>query len=99
MRRRAAEREEFSRTLRLRLTVMALLVTAGFISMIWRLYSVQVLGHERYRRLAADMHTSSEKVYGYRGDILTRDGVILARDVINYELGLDPTAAFLASHA
>ncbi len=91
MRRRAAEREGFSRTLRLRLTVIALLVTAGFISMTWRLYSVQVLGHERYRRSATDMHTSSEKVYSYRGDILTRDGVILARDVINYEVGIDPT--------
>ena len=91
MRRRAAEREGFSRTLRLRLTVIALLVTAGFISMTWRLYSVQVLRHERYRRSATDMHTSSEKVSSYRGDILTRDSVILARDVINYEVGIDPT--------
>ncbi len=91
MRRRAVERDEFSRSLRLRLIVVALLVSAGFISMAWRLYSVQVLGHERYLRSANEMHTSSEKVYGYRGDILTRDGVILARDVINYEVGLDPT--------
>ncbi len=91
MRREEAERVGFAWTLRLRLTVFALLVSMGFLGMTWRLYCIQILGHERYRRSASDMHTRTEKVHGYRGDIISRDGVILARDVLNYEVGLDPT--------
>ncbi len=91
MSRSDADQTASPRVSHVRLTVLAILVSAGFIALGWRLYAIQVLGHERYLESARRMQTRTEKVHGYRGDISSRDGVLLARDVINYEIALDPT--------
>jgi len=89
--RKASSDRGFLFGLRGRLVFMAVVLSCGFSVIGWRLYQIQIVDHVRFAKSAENMHTYEEKVHGYRGSILTRDGVILARDVIDYEIALDPT--------
>ncbi len=77
--------------LRVRLIMIACFVTLGFGLLGWRLFFVQVVDHERRDLSAASMQTRHDPLHGYRGDVFTSDGVLLARDVKKYEIGLDPS--------
>jgi cell division protein FtsI (penicillin-binding protein 3) len=75
---------------RSRLLLAALTISLAFAALAWRLYTIQVLEHERYLASAKAMRRSTETILAYRGDIHSRDGVLLSRDVVDYDLGMDP---------
>lgn len=56
-----------------------------------RLFQHQILEHDRYLKRANKLHRSREVITAYRGDIELGDGVLVARDVLAYEVGLDPS--------
>jgi cell division protein FtsI/penicillin-binding protein 2 len=66
------------------------LITLCFAGLSWRLFSIQVLSHERYLASARTMRRSTEPILAYRGDIHLADGVLLSRDVVDHEVGIDP---------
>ena len=80
-----------SRVHRARLIVAAGLLSTVFVGLGWRLFVIQVLDHRTYADSARRMQSSSEPVPAYRGDIHSRDGVLLARDLVDYEVGIDPS--------
>lgn len=77
---------------RTRLCLAASLVTLLFAGLVARLFHVQILEHGRYFAAADAITSASEGVPSYRGDIVSSDGVLLARDVRGYDLGIDPEA-------
>jgi cell division protein FtsI/penicillin-binding protein 2 len=86
----AADAVQPSAAHRRRLLVSGVVVTAALAALAWRLFTIQVLAHERYRESARAMRRSTEPILAYRGDISLADGVIVARDVADYEVGIDP---------
>lgn len=78
------------RGLRVRLISLVVLLSVGFGGLGWRLYSIQIGEHERYLLSAENMHRKLDHVYSNRGDIYSVDGVLVARDVLVYEIGVDP---------
>ncbi len=83
--------ERVRRSLRIRLVTAAVCASIGFAVLAGRLYSIQVGDHERFRASAENMHTRREPVLAHRGDILTRDGVILARNELVFDIAIDPS--------
>ena len=75
---------------RARLIFAAGVLTLLFLALAAQLFRIQVLEHEKYARSAKQMRSANEPVPAYRGDIHTRDGGILSRDVVDYEIGVDP---------
>jgi len=75
---------------RSRLCAAAVLLTIAFAALGWRLFAIQVIDHRRWLESAKAMRRSTEPILAYRGDIHLADGVILARDIVDYEIGIDP---------
>ena len=74
---------------------MTLLLSALFISMIFvglgtRLFHLQVVKHSDYDARAWKMHVGVDRRGSRRGDVVLRDGTIVARQVERYILALDP---------
>ncbi|EKD99530.1 MAG: hypothetical protein ACD_22C00237G0010 [uncultured bacterium] len=55
-----------------------------------RLFSIQVLGHEEYKKMAQDQYWNLRNLPAKRGDILSKDGFILATTQSHYLLFLEP---------
>ncbi len=75
---------------RARWFVAVLVMTACLAALCWRLFVIQIVDHEKYSRSARRMRSSSETVPAYRGDAYSIDRVLLARDVVDFEIGVDP---------
>ncbi len=75
---------------RRRLLEAVLAITAVFGGLIARLFFLQVVRHDEKAEIMARMLTSYDRMPGRRGDIRTSDGTILARDVMEYTVALDP---------
>ena len=75
---------------RVLLTILAFL-TLWFVLLGVRLFHVQVLSHERLLARGQQMWNSTDMIRAPRGDLRLADGVVLARDVFSYEVGLDPS--------
>jgi penicillin-binding protein 2 len=75
---------------RLRLVVIALVVLAGFGLLGWRLYTLQVLRHEELAERAESNRTAVVPIVPNRGDILDRNGVVLATNYRAYTLEITP---------
>jgi len=74
---------------------VVLLLIVGLLTLVFgglalRLFWVQILGHERFAAIGRGMWRGSDPVFATRGDIRTRDDVIVARSVLSYEIGIDP---------
>lgn len=74
-----------------RLLAVAVVLSAAMIVLGGRLYLLQIVRHEESVASARRMHGSFEVIPTYRGTIRSKGGVILARDVLDYEIGVDPT--------
>jgi cell division protein FtsI/penicillin-binding protein 2 len=74
-----------------RLTLLAVLLVVAFLGLLGRLFVLQILNHETKSRVMDRMTTSYDPLRGIRGDIRTADGTILAREVLEYTIALDPT--------
>jgi cell division protein FtsI/penicillin-binding protein 2 len=73
------------------LAVFLLLLSAAFLFLGGRLFQIQVLEHEERLAAATRVRSRSDRIPAYRGDLRSRDGVVLARDQVSYEVGLDPS--------
>ncbi len=76
---------------RLRLAVVALAVLAAFGLLAWRLYHLQVLRHDDLARQAETNRTAVVPIVPHRGEILDRNGVVLATNYKAYTLEITPS--------
>jgi penicillin-binding protein 2 len=75
---------------RLRLLAVALVVLVCFGLLSWRLYLLQVLRHDELARQAESNRTAVVPVVPNRGEILDRNGVVLATNYRAYTLEITP---------
>ena len=76
---------------RVRLAVVALGVVAAFGLLAWWLYTLQVLRHEELAQRAETNRTAVVPIVPHRGEILDRNGVVLATNYKAYTLELTPS--------
>ena len=76
---------------RLRLAVVALVVLACFGLIGWRLYVLQVVRHDAYAERAETNRTAVVPIVPNRGQILDRNGVVLATNYKSYTLEITPS--------
>jgi penicillin-binding protein 2 len=76
---------------RLRLLVVALLVLGCFGLLAWRLYTLQVVRHEELAERAETNRTAVVPIVPNRGEILDRNGVVLATNYKAYTLEITPS--------
>jgi len=76
---------------RVRLAVVALVVLACFALLTWRLYTLQVLRHEELAERAENNRTAIVPIPPNRGEILDRNGVVLATNYKAYTLEITPS--------
>jgi penicillin-binding protein 2 len=76
---------------RVRLAVVALAVLVAFSLLAWRLYHLQVLRHDDLARQAETNRTAVVPIVPHRGEILDRNGVLLATNYKAYTLELTPS--------
>lgn len=57
---------------------------------ILRLFSIQVLQHDKYRALAQEQYWNLQEIPAKRGNILSSDGYLLATTQVSYLLYLEP---------
>jgi cell division protein FtsI/penicillin-binding protein 2 len=65
-------------------------LTACFALLGVRLFFIQVLAHEEHLERALRSVARTDSVPAYSGDVCTRDGVIVARSMSAFDIGLDP---------
>ena len=76
---------------RVRLAVVALVVLGCFGLIGWRLYVLQVLRHDVYAERAETNRTAVVPIVPNRGEILDRNGVVLATNYKSYTLEITPS--------
>ena len=76
---------------RRRLLAMAALVLLGFAVLAWRLHVLQVQRHEDLARQAESNRTAIVPIVPHRGDIMDRNGVVLATNYKAYTLEITPS--------
>ncbi|MBR6976462.1 MAG: penicillin-binding protein 2 [Ottowia sp.] len=76
---------------RRRLLVMAALVLLAFALLAWRLHVLQVQRHEDLARQAESNRTAIVPIVPHRGDIMDRNGVVLATNYKAYTLEITPS--------
>lgn len=70
-----------------------LMVVCGllmFIPLGWKLWSIAIVHHEEYQKMASDQQTLDITVAAYRGNIYDRNGNVLAMSATVYDLILSP---------
>lgn len=75
---------------RLRLLAVALLVLLAFALLGWRLYVLQVLRHDLLARQAESNRTAFVPIVPDRGEILDRNGIVLASNYKAHTLEITP---------
>ncbi|MDR0275109.1 MAG: hypothetical protein LBI48_07180, partial [Burkholderiaceae bacterium] len=81
---------EQNRRFRVRLWAFALLVLAAFGLLLGRLYFLQVVRHEELAQQAETNRTAVVPIVPNRGDILDRNGVLLAGNYRSYTVEITP---------
>jgi len=81
---------EQNRRFRVRLWVFALFALAAFGLLFGRLYFLQVLRHEELAQQAESNRTAIVPIVPNRGDILDRNGVLLASNYKSYTVEITP---------
>lgn len=71
---------------RLRLYLLTALVLVGFGALLSRLYNYQIEERSRFLKQVPSNYTVTIREPGIRGDITDRNGVILAKNLRNYEV-------------
>ncbi|MEZ6255800.1 MAG: penicillin-binding protein 2 [Patescibacteria group bacterium] len=57
---------------------------------VFKLFYIQVYSHERYKALALNQHWSKQQLKAKRGNILSKDGHVLATSQTSYRLYIEP---------
>ena len=76
---------------RRRLLVMAALVLLAFALLAWRLHVLQVQRHEDLARQAESNRTAIVPIVPHRGEIMDRNGIVLATNYKAYTLEVTPS--------
>ena len=76
---------------RLRVVALALLVLGCFGLLAWRLYTLQVVRHDELADRAETNRTAVVPIVPNRGEILDRNGVVLATNYKSYTLEITPS--------
>ncbi|MCL1962387.1 MAG: penicillin-binding protein 2 [Desulfovibrionaceae bacterium] len=76
---------------RVRLAALALAVLACFALLTWRLYTLQVVRHDELAERAESNRTAVVPIPPNRGEILDRNGVVLATNYKAYTLEITPS--------
>jgi len=71
---------------RLRLYLLTALILVGFGALLSRLYTYQIEERSRFMKQVPSNYTVTIREPGIRGDITDRNGVILAKNLRNYEV-------------
>ncbi len=62
----------------------------GFAAVIFRLFQIQVIGHEKYYKMGRDQYQRVKNIPAVRGNIYSTDGSLLAGTVDNYLMYGEP---------
>ncbi len=76
---------------RMRAVVMGCVVFLAFCLLVWRLLVLQVERHEEFAERAESNRTAVDPIVPNRGQILDRNGVVLAHNFAAYTLEVSPT--------
>jgi penicillin-binding protein 2 len=74
---------------RLRLYLLTALVLTGFGALLTRLYDFQITRREEFLRMVPGNSTVTVREPGIRGEITDRNGILLARNLRNYEISFN----------
>jgi penicillin-binding protein 2 len=86
---------------RLRLYLLTALVLVGFGALLSRLHEFQIVRRDEFLQLVPGNRTVTVREPGIRGEITDRNGVVLARNVRNYEVSFnldEIRQAYLTQH-
>jgi cell division protein FtsI/penicillin-binding protein 2 len=75
---------------RRRLLFFVVFILIAFSGLTVRLFDLQVLRNSRVEEITSRTFTSYAPLRGVRGDILTGDDTLLAREVLEYSVAIDP---------
>jgi len=67
------------------------IIMIGFLSVVWRLFSIQVIDHEKYENIAKRQHESKIDLRADRGNIYDRSDELLATTFKTISIAVDPT--------
>ncbi len=86
---------------RFRIYLLTALVLIGFGGLLTRLYDYQIERREEFLQQVPGNHTVTIREPGIRGEITDRNGIVLARNKLNYEVSLnleEIRQAYLSQH-
>ncbi|HET6349468.1 MAG TPA: penicillin-binding protein 2 [Candidatus Krumholzibacteria bacterium] len=69
-----------------RLRTLLILTALGFITVLGRLFALQVIHHEEYAQFARDNQLERERIQGPRGFIRDRYGQVIVDNVLNFQV-------------
>ncbi|OGC57358.1 hypothetical protein A2976_02540 [candidate division WWE3 bacterium RIFCSPLOWO2_01_FULL_41_9] len=84
MRKKRATNENF------RLNILIGFFLSVSVVFVLRLFFIQVVGHEKYKALAQDQYWNLQDIPARRGNIMSRDGFVLATTQTHYLMYLEP---------
>ena len=67
------------------------LCNLGFLFILFKLLTIQVIDNDKYKNIARKQHESRIKVNAERGDVLDRNGLLLATTYQSISIAVDPT--------
>ncbi|MCX7766074.1 MAG: penicillin-binding protein 2, partial [Candidatus Sumerlaeia bacterium] len=79
-----------TRAYKLRLLVVTICLMIGFICLAIRLYYIQIVCHQTYVEQAARQHYAVIEIAPRRGDIVDRNGDVLATSTMVYSVYCEP---------
>ena len=74
----------------MRLNSLMALFFLGFLAVVFRLFQIQVLGHEKFGKMGQDQYWTVQEISAGRGSISSSDGFLLAGTVDNYLMYGEP---------
>jgi len=86
---------------RFRIYLLTALVLVGFGALLNRLYDFQIARREEFLQQVPGNHTVTVREPGIRGEITDRNGIVLARNKLNYEVSFNLEEihqAYLSQH-
>ena len=74
----------------MRLNSLMAVFFLAFLTVIFRLFQIQVLGHEKFEKMGQDQYWTVQEISAGRGNISSSDGFLLAGTVDNYLMYGEP---------